>query len=56
MSDRRNISLAWHDVVCPEGSDCRDRYIHAWSQPLSTSGVLDRFLDRLKILESKETL
>ena len=44
------IREAWHDVVCPEGPDCRDRGLHAASEPLVTSGIVHRFLDRLAAL------
>lgn len=40
-------SLAWHDVTCPEGPDCRDRQLHAASEAVANTGTLDRFLARL---------
>jgi hypothetical protein len=41
------IGIAWHDVVCPEATDCPDRPLHAASHPLYHSGMLERFLHRL---------
>ena len=41
------VGLAWHDTVCPEGEDCRDRPLHAASMPLCYGGTMRRFLDRL---------
>ncbi len=49
------IGLAWHDVTCPEGADCRDRGLHAMGQPVVTSGVVHRFLDRLAELSAPDT-
>lgn len=46
------IAQAIHDVTCPEGPDCRDRLLHSAGQPLAYTGVLDRFLVRLRELES----
>jgi hypothetical protein len=43
----RLIGLAWHDVTCPEGPECRSRDLHAASEPLAVSGHLERFLHRL---------
>jgi hypothetical protein len=51
---RAMIALAWHDVVCPEGSECRDRPMHAASQQLASTGHLERFLERLSELELEE--
>lgn len=48
------VSLAWHDVTCPEGVDCRDRLLHAAFQPIHNSGHLMSFLDRLAELEVHE--
>ena len=48
------IGQAIHDVTCPEGPACRDRDLHSLGQPLATSGVLARFLDRLAELERGE--
>jgi hypothetical protein len=45
--DTRTVGLAFHDVTCPEGPECRDRELHALSAPLVSSGVLERFLERL---------
>jgi hypothetical protein len=42
-----DIALAWHDVTCPEGQDCRDRLIHSLGASLVNSGVLHRFLEAL---------
>lgn len=39
-------ALAWHDVTCPEGPECRSRALHAASDPIVTSGVLGRFEER----------
>ena len=47
MADRRAVAEAWHDTVCPEAEDCPDRSLHAMSQTLVTTGVLERFLERL---------
>lgn len=41
------VALNWHDVVCPEAEQCPDRKLHAVSQTLYSSGLLERFLDRL---------
>ena len=46
--------LAWHDVTCPEGPECRDRRLHSISDVLANTGVLDRFLARLEELEQIE--
>lgn len=43
-------ALAWHDVTCPEGPDCRDRSLHAASDPIANTGTLDRFLTQLGAL------
>ena len=48
------VALAWHDVTCPEGYDCRDRPLHTASLPLANSGVLVAFLDRLRVMEVAE--
>ena len=45
------IAQAWHDVTCPEGSDCRDRIFHSAAQTLANTGYLAQFLDRLDELE-----
>ena len=42
-----NTRLAWHDVTCPEGEECRSRELHSLSDNLYNSGVLQRFLERL---------
>lgn len=47
MIANAQIGLAWHDVVCPEAEDCRDRSLHAASMPLCYGGTMRRFLDRL---------
>jgi len=47
------VALAWHDVVCPEGEDCRDRDLHAMSEPVASSGVALRFAMRLAVLGSR---
>ena len=35
------LVLAWHDVTCPEGEDCRDRSLH------SLSGAMPVLVGRL---------
>lgn len=30
-NDQREFQLAFHDQCCPEGSECRNRSIHAWT-------------------------
>lgn len=47
QDEQRAVREAWHDVACVEGPDCRDRSLHAMGQPLATSGVLAKFLNRL---------
>lgn len=42
------IALAWHDVTCPEGPECRDRALHAHGAPLVHTGVLERFVELLR--------
>lgn len=42
------IVLAWHDVTCPRGVGCWDRELHAMSDLLAGSGVVERFLCRLE--------
>lgn len=44
------VALAWHDVTCPEGADCRDRPLHAASAPLANTGILSAFLARFEEL------
>lgn len=48
------IGLAWHDVVSPEGSECRDRPLHAASQTIVNTGHLEQFLNRLAELEKPD--
>lgn len=48
---RAMIVLAWHDVTCPEGPECRDRPLHAAEASVASSGHLERFLERLTELE-----
>lgn len=50
------IALAWHDVACPEGFDCRDRVPHSMAQPLVTTGMLAAFLERLAELRAEQRL
>lgn len=45
------VALAWHDVTCPNGRDCRDRDVHSMAQPLANTGMLDLFLHRLAEFE-----
>lgn len=56
MSDHEPalVAQAIHDVTCPEGPDCRDRLLHSAAQPLTHSGVLAQFLDRLAELEAAD--
>jgi hypothetical protein len=49
-SRNARIALAWHDVVCPEAGECRDRPLHAASHPLAYGGLLARFLDNAREL------
>ena len=44
--DAAVIAQAWHDVTCPEGPDCRDRLLHAASEPIAYAGVAAAFLAR----------
>ena len=46
------VAAAWHDVTCPEGQDCRTRHVHAMSATMVTTGLLGRFLARLRALEA----
>lgn len=48
---RAKIALAWHDITCPEGDECRDRPLHAASMPLTNGGLIERFIERCKELE-----
>lgn len=47
------IGLAWHDVTCPEGEDCRDRDLHAISSSVVQTGIAVAFARRLAVLGSK---
>jgi hypothetical protein len=49
VSDKREntIALAWHDTICPEAEQCRDRLLHSLSEPAYTSGVLSTFLTKV---------
>lgn len=42
------VRFAWHDAVCPEGDDCRDRRSHALYHTLMDV-VLDKFLTNLGV-------
>ena len=50
------VALAWHDVVCPDGPECKDRPDHAAVQGPVRSGHLERFLRRLPELEREADL
>lgn len=40
------ITLAWHDVTCPDGVVCRKRGLHTLT-PMVSSGLLEKFLARM---------
>lgn len=42
------LRLAWHDVTCPEGDECRDRNLHALGYPEMVATVW-RCLEKLGI-------
>jgi hypothetical protein len=48
---RALVSLAWHDVTCPEGPECITRPVHAAEANVTYTGHLERFLERLSELE-----
>jgi hypothetical protein len=52
--DPATVALAWHDVTCPEGPDCRDRPLHSMADAISNTGLLLRFLERLKELTTPQ--
>lgn len=56
LSDRTIslIHLAWHDVTCPEGPECRDRDLHAVSSSVVQTGIAERFALRLAELGEVE--
>jgi hypothetical protein len=44
-NDPRKVRLAWHDVTCPEGEECRSRELHGNSG--LARNIVPQFLERL---------
>lgn len=45
----RQVRYAWHDVTCPEGVGCRERYWHTYGSPIVNTGTAEAFLKSLGI-------
>lgn len=41
------IALAWHDITCPEGTECRSRRLHAQSDNMVTTSLVHRLVQNL---------
>jgi hypothetical protein len=53
--DHRQVALAWHDSTCPQAEDCHSRDLHAATDVLVGSGIVERFLSRLDaVLDAAE--